>query len=316
MYPLVEPYHTDYLQVSELHSIYFEEVGNPDGQPVVFVHGGPGGGIFPNCRRFFDPKHYRVILFDQRGAGQSKPYSELRENTTQDLIADMELLREYLQIEQWIVFGGSWGSTLSLAYAIEHSEHVRALVLRGIFLGRTREIEWLYGSNGAACIFPQEYKRFIEFLDPDERETPVHSYYIRLTEGTEEEKLRAAWEWDIWESSISQLMPYAQDWDNSTPDEWQESLAIARIETHYFVNNSFFPDDQYLLDGAATLDHIPTTIINGRYDVICPCVTAFELAEVMPHAEIIIVPDTGHSSMERGNSDVLTATMNKLKDEA
>lgn len=315
MYPLVEPYHTDYLQVSELHSIYFEEVGNPDGQPVVFVHGGPGGGIFPNCRRFFDPKHYRVILFDQRGAGQSKPYSELRENTTQDLIADMELLREHLQIEQWIVFGGSWGSTLSLAYAIEHPEHVRALVLRGIFLGRTREIEWLYGSNGAACIFPQEYKRFIDFLNPEERDTPVHSYYIRLTEGTEDERLHAAWEWDIWESSISQLMPYARDWDNSTSDEWQESLAIARIETHYFVNNSFFPDDHYLLDGAATLDHIPTTIINGRYDVICPCITAFELAEAMPHAEVIIVPDTGHSSMERGTSDVLTATMNRLKNE-
>jgi proline iminopeptidase len=315
MYPLVEPYHTDYLQVSELHSMYFEEVGNPDGQPVVFVHGGPGGGIFPNCRRFFDPKHYRVILFDQRGAGQSKPYSELRENTTQDLIADMELLREHLQIEQWIVFGGSWGSTLSLAYAIQHPEHVRALVLRGIFLGRTREIEWLYGPNGAACIFPQEYKRFIEFLNPEERDTPVHSYYIRLTEGTEDERLRAAWEWDIWESSISQLIPYARDWDNSTPDEWQESLAIARIETHYFVNNSFFPNDQYLLDGAATLDHIPTTIVNGRYDVICPCITAFELAEVMPHAEVIIVPDTGHSSMERGTSDVLTATMNRLKNE-
>ena len=313
MYPLVEPYRTDHLQVSELHSIYFEEVGNPNGQPVVFVHGGPGGGIFPNCRRFFDPKYYRVVLFDQRGAGQSKPYSELRENTTQDLIADMELLREYLQIEQWIVFGGSWGSTLSLAYAIQHSEHVRALVLRGIFLGRTREIEWLYGPNGAACIFPQEYKRFIEFLNPNERDTPVQSYYIRLTEGTKDEQLRAAWEWDIWESSISQLMPYTRDWDNSTPDEWQDSLAIARIETHYFVNNSFFPDDHYLLDGAATLAHVPTTIINGRYDVICPCITAFELAKTMPHADVIIVPDTGHSSMERGTSDVLTATMNKLK---
>ena len=313
MYPLVEPYNTDHLQVSDIHSIYFEEVGNPNGPPVVFVHGGPGGGIFPNCRRFFDPRHFRVILFDQRGAGLSKPYSELRDNTTPDLVTDMEQLREHLGIQQWIVFGGSWGSTLSLAYAIQHPDRVRALVLRGIFLGRQREIEWLYGPAGAACIFPKEYKRFIEFLEPEERNSPVQSYYIRLTEGGKEEQLRAAWEWDIWETSISQLLPYSRDWDKSTPEEWEESLAIARIETHYFVNNSFFPNDQYLLNGAATLGHIPTTIVNGRYDVICPCVTAFELAEAMPHADVVIVPDTGHSSMERGTSEALTAAMDGYK---
>ncbi len=309
MYPVIQPYHQNFLQVDTDQYIYFEEVGNPRGYPVVFVHGGPGGGIFPNCRRFFDPRHYRIILFDQRGSGQSRPYASLVNNTTQHLIADMEKLRVYLNVDKWMVFGGSWGSTLSLAYAIAHPERVRALVLRGIFLARQSELDWLYGDNGAARMFPAEYKRFMDFLQPEERATPVESYYRYLTSDNEEVQLKAAWEWDIWESSISQLIPYQRDWDNCEPEEWVSSLAIARIEAHYFVNQSFFPSEQYLLEGAKTLGHIPTTIVNGRYDVICPCKTAYELYDAMPHADFVIVPNTGHSSMEQGTSDVLTEAM-------
>jgi proline iminopeptidase len=313
MYPVIQPYHKNFLQVDARHHIYFEEVGNPRGYPVVFVHGGPGGGVFPNCRRFFDPRHYRIILFDQRGSGQSRPYADLVDNTTPNLIGDMEVLREYLNIEQWMVFGGSWGSTLSLAYAIEHPDRVRALILRGIFLARQEEIDWLYGPNGAARMFPAEYARFMSILSPEERITPVESYYKYLTDDDELVQLKAAWEWDIWESSISQLIPYQRDWDNTSPEDWQASLAIARIESHYFVNQSFLPYENQLLDGAKTLGHIPTTIVNGRYDVICPCKTAYELAEAMPHADFIIVPDTGHSSMEQGTSDVLTQVMDQYR---
>lgn len=313
MYPVIQPYHQSFLQVDDLHHIYFEEVGNPRGYPVIFVHGGPGGGIFPNCRRFFDPRHYRIILFDQRGAGQSRPYAELTNNTTPNLVADMELLREYLNIDQWMVFGGSWGSTLSLAYAIEHPDRVRALILRGIFLARQEELDWLYGPNGAARLFPAEYERFMSILSPEEQNTPVESYYKYLTHEDEDTRLKAAWEWDIWESSISQLIPYQRNWDDSTKKDWEASLAIARIEAHYFVNQSFLPFENYLLEGAKTLGHIPTTIVNGRYDVICPCKTAYELHQAMPHAELIIVPDTGHSSMEQGTSDALTQAMDKYR---
>ena len=313
MYPVIQPYHMNFLQVDTRHHIYFEEVGNPHGYPVVFVHGGPGGGIFPNCRRFFDPKHYRIILFDQRGSGRSRPYAELVDNTTAHLISDMEHLREHLNIEKWMVFGGSWGSTLALAYAISHPDRVRAMVLRGIFLARQEELDWLYGAKGAARMFPREYDRFMHLLSPEERQTPIESYYKYLTCDDELTRLKAAWEWDIWESSISQLIPYQRDWDDTVPEDWEPSLAIARIEAHYFVNQSFLPYENYLLDGAKELDHIPTTIVNGRYDVICPCKTAFELYDVMPHADMVIVPNTGHSSMEEGTSDILTQAMDRYR---
>ena len=313
MYPMIEPFHKNFLQVSERHHLYFEEAGNPRGVPVVFIHGGPGGGIFPNCRRFFNPQHYRIILFDQRGAGKSVPYADLVDNTTQHLISDMEQLRTFLNIPKWLVFGGSWGSTLALAYAIEHPERVMALTLRGIFLARQLEINWLYGPEGASRIFPAEYERFMRFLKPDERATPVESYYQYLTGEDDKIRLKAAWEWDIWETSIAQLLPYQRDWDAAEPEEWQASLAIARIETHYFVHQSFFPDDSYLLDHVGRLSHIPTTIVQGRYDIICPVHTAYELHKAMPHSELIIVPDCGHSSMEDGTSLILTEVMDRYQ---
>ena len=313
MFPSIEPFHKDYLPVSPIHQLYFEQVGNPNGIPVVFVHGGPGGGIFPNCRRFFDPKVYHIILFDQRGSGKSRPYAELTENTTPNLIADMEKLRQHVAVEQWVVFGGSWGSTLGLAYAIEHPDKVLGLVLRGIFLARQEELDWLYGPNGAAKLFPEAYKRFLKFLPEEQRLQPVESYYQILTTGEYSQQLKAAWEWDIWETSISQLIPYTRNWDDSDASEWEGSLAIARIETHYFVNQSFLPEENYLLEGARTLGHIPTYIVNGRYDVICPSYTALQLSEAMPHAKLTIITDAGHSSMEKSLSLALVNCMRQLK---
>ena len=311
MYPIFEPYDSGHFPVSDIHQLYYEQVGNPRGKPVLFLHGGPGGGIFPAARRFFDPLFYRVVSFDQRGAGQSLPYASVEENTTQDLINDIEELRKDLGIESWVIFGGSWGSTLAIAYAIAHPTRVDALVLRGIFLGRRKEIEWLYGPNGAARLFPAEYERFSNFIKETETDALIKSYYLKMTEGEEYDQLIAAREWDIWETSISQLLPLP------TPeDEYANlgsSLAIGRIESHYFVNDSFFPYDNYLLEGAATLPKFPTFIVNGRYDVICPSSTAVELHKKMPHAELTIVPDAGHSTSEKGIALALLTAMNQLK---
>ena len=311
MYPIFEPYDSGHFPVSDIHHLYYEQVGNPRGRAVLFLHGGPGGGIFPAARRFFDPLFYRLVSFDQRGSGQSLPYAAVEENTTQDLINDIEELRKDLGIESWIVFGGSWGSTLALAYAIAHPTRVDALVLRGIFLGRRKEIEWLYGPNGAARLFPTEYERFSLFIKETETDALIKSYYLKMTEGEEYDQLIAAREWDIWETSISQLLPLP------TPeDEYVNlgtSLAIGRIESHYFVNNSFFPHDNYLLEGAAKLPKFPTFIVNGRYDVICPSSTAVELHKAMPHAELTIIPDAGHSTNEKGIALALLTAMNQLK---
>ena len=311
MYPIFEPFNSDYLPVSTTHHLYFEEVGHPFGLPVLFLHGGPGGGITTHCRRFFDPTFYRAILFDQRGSGKSKPYASIEDNTTAHLVDDIEQLRRMLGIDSWIVFGGSWGSTLAMAYAIAHPDRVRALVLRGVFLARQYEIEWLYGTNGAARLFPKAYKRFLSILSAKEQLRPLRSYYQRLTEGPEHTQLIAAREWDIWETSISQLIPTALPED--TYEDLESSLGIARIETHYFVHNSFLPHDDYLLDGAKKLAHIPTFIINGRYDIVCPIQTAVDLHEAMPHSELIVVPDAGHSTSEKGIEKALLMTMNRLR---
>lgn len=310
LYPPVAPYDQGRLTVSSLHTIYYEQCGNPQGAPVVFLHGGPGGGIVPAYRRFFDPAHYRVILFDQRGSGQSTPHAELEENTTWHLVADIERLREHLGIESWIVFGGSWGSTLALAYAETHPEQVRALVLRGIFLCRAKELRWFY-QEGASAIFPDAWRHYIGAIPEAERGDLLTAYHKRLTSDDAEIRLAAARAWSVWEGSTSKLYP-----DQALIDDFNDAnlaLALARIECHYFVNNAFFETENFLIENVARIRHIPTTIVQGRYDVVCPAMSAWELHEAFPEAELHIVADAGHSAMEPGITSRLIETMNRLR---
>lgn len=305
-YPEIEPFNKGKLKVSDLHEIYFEQVGNPKGQPIVFLHGGPGGGINSDHRRYFDPKHYHVILFDQRGCGQSTPHAELKGNTTWDLVSDIEKLREYLQIKKWHVFGGSWGSTLALAYAITYPEQTTALILRGIFLCRPSEIRWFY-QLGASNMFPEYWQTYFDHIPADERHDMVKAYYKRLTSTDEKVRLDAARVWSKWESATSYLHV------NTTAieefDEPQKALAFARIECHYFINNSFFSTDNYLLENAYKLKNIPGHIVQGRYDVVCPATSAWELHQAWPQSTLEIIADAGHSASEPGiRSALITAT--------
>ena len=297
MFPSIQPYRTDFLRVSSIHQLYFEEVGNPVGTPVVFLHGGPGGGITPYVRRFFDPNHYRAILFDQRGAGKSLPYASIDENTTQDLIEDLERLRKHLNIDSWVVIGGSWGSTLAILYAIHHPHSVRALILRGVFLARPQEIAWLYGPNGAARIFPKDYEYFVAKFSIEERKNLIKSYLKRLT-AAEDQQQQALNDWNRWEMGISQLIP------EFSPEEFhntlEEGLAIARIEAHYFDNNSFLNSNNFILENTHVIQHIPCEIIQGRYDIVCPVQSAHDLHAQLPLSKLHIVPDAGHSSLEKG----------------
>jgi proline iminopeptidase len=259
---------------------------------VVFLHGGPGGGISPLARRFYDPAFYRIILFDQRGSGLSTPHAELRENTTWDLVADIERVREQMGVERWLVFGGSWGSSLSLAYAIRHPDRVIGLILRGIFLCRKVEIDWLY-QNGASFVFPDGWDQFIEPIPPAERGNMLAAYYRRLTDPDPAVQQAAACPWSRWETQCSRHIPESEAL--ARDDDPEKTLAISRIEAHYFVNESFFPEDDYLLKKAAGLSAIPTRIVQGRYDMVCPIRSAWDLLKVMPHADLRIVPDGGHS---------------------
>lgn len=311
LYPEIEPFDSGMLKVSDIHEIYYERVGNPDGIPVVFLHGGPGGGLIPLYRQFFDPKAFQVILFDQRGSGKSKPHAELEENTTWDLIKDIETLREKFGIEKWYVFGGSWGSTLSLAYAETHPDRASGLILRGIFLTRRKELEWFY-QYGASEIFPDFWERYRDEIPEDERGDMMSAYYKRLTSDDRETKLSAARAWSVWEGSTSKLYP-----DKDLMDKWEgedEALALARIECHYFMNNSFFPTENYLIENVDKIRHIPTVIVQGRYDVVCPAVSAWELHVAFPESDLQIIPDAGHSISEKGISSALIATMDKIRD--
>ena len=310
MYPEVEPYNTGYLKVSPIHKIYYEEIGNPSGFPVVFLHGGPGGGIYPTCRTFFNPKFFRVVLFDQRGSGKSTPFACIKENTTPLLIEDIEKLRNHLNIQKWIVMGGSWGSTLGLAYAIAHPEKLNGLVLRGVFLGRSRELDWLYGANGASNIFPEAYHDFTKILTTNEKNNVIQSYYHRLTTGGRQQQAEAVSHWNRWESSISQLVP--DPYSVNSLSDYETGLAIARLECHYFVNKIFLPDENYLLREAAKLNHFRTKIINGRYDIVCPMHTAYELHQQMPVSDLYIVPDAGHSTTEPGIGQALADAMDSF----
>ena len=312
LYPEIEPFDSGFLQVSDIHKIYYECCGNHDGIPVVFLHGGPGGGLMPMYRQYFDPQAYHVVLFDQRGSGKSKPRAELRENTTWDLVADIERLREHLGIERWVVFGGSWGSTLALAYAETHPERVRGLILRGIFLGRQSENDWLYQS-GTNAIFPDAWDEFVKVIPEAERGDMIGAYYKRLTSDDKEISGAAAQAWSVWEGSASKLLP--------DPDlierfgEVEFALAIARIECHYFINKVFLPSDNYLLENVSKIRHIPTVIVQGRYDTLCPMAQAWNLHKAFPEAELVIVPDAGHSASEKGTLSALIEATDKFKKE-
>jgi proline iminopeptidase len=297
MYPDIEPYHKDFLQVSPIHKLYYEECGNPQGLPVIYLHGGPGAGSTPPFRRFFDPSFYHIILFDQRGAGQSQPYASLEENPPWDLVADLERLRAHLNLPRWLVFGGSWGSTLALVYAINHPEVVTGLILRGIYLGRHWENQWLF-QEGASYFFPDPWRHYVDLIPAAERGDLIGAYYQRLTADDLATRLEASRRWAGWEDSVARLIPApSKDPATTRPDE---QLAIARTECHYFVNELFYPSDNYILEHAAAIRHIPTRIVHGRYDLICPIRSAFELVEQLPQADFRIIPDAGHTSMEPG----------------
>jgi proline iminopeptidase len=306
LFPEIEPFNTDFLKVSDLHTLYYEEVGNPKGKPVLFLHGGPGGGIQPFYRQYFDPAFYRIILFDQRGCGKSTPYAELRQNTTWDLVSDIEKLRLQLGIDRWLVFGGSWGTTLALSYAIRHAQSVLGLILRGIFLCRDLEINWFY-QEGTSNIYPDAWEKFLQPIPPEERLDLVGAYYKRLTSTDEATQVNAAIAWSIWEASTSRLIPNLENIQHF--EDPQVSVAFARIECHYFINKAFMPSRNYLLDNAPIIKHLPTRIVQGRYDVVCPAISAWQLKQAMPDAELRIVEDAGHSITEPGiRSELIQAT--------
>ena len=309
LYPHVEPYETGNLPLDDKHVMYWEQCGNPNGATVVFLHGGPGAGAIPVHRRFFDPAFYRIVIFDQRGAGRSTPRGELENNTTDHLIQDMEKLRAHLGITNWLLFGGSWGSTLALAYAERHPDRCLGLILRGIFLGRPQEIQWfLYGLR---TVFPEAWQKFVEVLPETERTDILNAYHKRLLDPDPEIRLPAAQAWSRYEGSCSTLLPSPETVAAFSEDSM--ATGLARIETHYFTNDLFLPPDALLAD-IDKLRAIPGTIVQGRYDMVCPIVTATELHQAWPEAQYAVVPDAGHSAMDPGIRAALISTMEKFKD--
>jgi len=310
LYDPIEPFETGRLRVSPIHELYYEQVGNPQGKPVVLVHGGPGGGIVPEYRQYFDPNAYRVVLFDQRGAGKSTPHASLEDNTTWHLVSDIEQLRQHLGIDTWQVFGGSWGSTLSLAYAETHPDRVRELVLRGIFLCRKKEIQWFY-QEGANAIFPDVWEEYVKVIPEAERGDMVGAYHRRLTSDDQAVLVEAARAWSIWEGSTSKLF-----FDEDSIEKFADAefaKAFARIECHYFMNNCFFETDNYLIENVGKVRHIPGVIVQGRYDVVCPMMSAWDLHRAWPEAELRITPDAGHSMTEVGNISALVEATDKFR---
>jgi proline iminopeptidase len=297
LYPPIEPYDSGYLQVSELHRVYYEQCGNPRGKPVVFLHGGPGAGCSPKSRRFFDPARYRIVLFDQRGCGRSTPHAELADNTTWHLVADIEALREMLGIDRWQVFGGSWGSTLALAYAQTHPSRVTELVLRGIFMLRRWELQWFY-QRGCDALYPDEWEGYLAAIPEAEHGDLMSAYHRRLTSPDAAVRTAAAKAWSTWEAATSFLLPDPAHVTASGEDTF--ALAFARIECHYFVHGGFFEHDDQLLRNAHRLRAIPAIIVQGRYDVVCPMRSAWDLHRAWPEAELRIAPDAGHSAFEPG----------------
>jgi len=293
LFPAITPYSSGFLAPDHTHNLYWEQSGNPDGVPIVLLHGGPGAGATPTHRRFFDPDYYRIIIFDQRGCGRSHPLGTLENNTTAHLVEDIERLRKHLNIERWHIFGGSWGSTLALSYAIEHAERCISMILRGIFLCESEEIEWFL--HGMKQCFPEAWEQFAGFLPEDEQDTLLDSYYRRLTCDDQDLQIQAAIRWSLYEGACASLLP---NYETITTDEQkQHALALARIEAHYF-KNEVIATDSSLLKSVDRFRAIPSTIIQGRYDMVCPIVTAHKLHQHWPEADYVVVPDAGHSALD------------------
>ncbi|WP_430391496.1 prolyl aminopeptidase [Dyella sp. 20L07] len=309
LYPEIEPYRTQRLAVDDIHELYIEECGNPEGLPVIFLHGGPGAGLSAYHRRFFDPARYRIVLFDQRGAGKSTPHAELRNNTTWHLVADIETIRAHLGIDRWVVFGGSWGSTLSLAYAQKHPERVLGLVLRGIFLGRPDELRWFNERDGGASrIFPERWARYLAYIPEEERGSMVEAYWRRLDSEDHAVRVAAARAWSDWEGGSTTL-----EHDPDAPgnfDNELSSVSVARAEAHYFRHDIFLEPNQLLRD-VEKIRHIPCTIVHGRYDIICPATSAYELSQAWPEAALHIVL-AGHSAADPAIVDKLVEATDAL----
>ena len=297
LYPKIQPYNKFKLKVSTLHNIYVEESGNPSGQPIIFLHGGPGGGIEPIYRQYFNPDKWRIIMFDQRGCGKSTPHAELEENTTWDLVGDIEKIRQKLTIDKWVIFGGSWGSTLSLAYAIKHAHRCSELILRGIFLLRKKELHWFY-QEGCNFLFPDIWENYVAPIDLNERNDFIKAYYKRLTSTNKAIRIEAAKAWSKWEAATSRLLQKNQSLHSF--DDEKKAEAFARIECHYFINGAFFDDENWILKNINKIKEIPIHIVHGRYDVVCPIMSAWELKRALPDSNFYIINDAGHSMLENG----------------
>ncbi|HEY3326231.1 MAG TPA: prolyl aminopeptidase [Novimethylophilus sp.] len=307
IFPAIEPYSSGWIQTSSVHKFYYEECGNPAGAPVIVLHGGPGSGCTPAQRRFFDPAHYRVVLFDQRGCGRSEPAGCTENNTTQDLIADIECLRQHLDIGKWLVFGGSWGSTLALAYAATYPQHICGMVLRGIFLARSNELDWFL--HQARHIFPETWEQFVSALAPEEQTDILTAYAHRISNDDASLHIPAARIWSAYETSIMTLLPTEP---SSTPLTDAAILARARIQLHYLTNGCFISDTP-LLDQVQSFRHIPAAIIQGRYDMVCPILSAHELHKAWPETDFHIVPDAGHAAFEPGIAAALIQATERFK---
>ena len=308
IFPEIEPKQQGRLKVSSLHSIYWEISGNPEGAAILIVHGGPGGGSSPTYRRYFDPRIFNIVQFDQRGCGRSTPHSELKENTTNHLIEDIEKLRQFLKIESWHVFGGSWGSTLSLIYAIKHPEKVLSLTLRGIFLCRENELSWFY-QKGASEIFPEEFDLYQSVIPEQERGDLIKAFYKRLTGDDRTERAKAAYAWTRWEMTTSYLMPKELSISKASNDSFSDSFA--RIESHYFINNIFL-EDNYILKNINKIRDIPLSIVQGRYDIVCPMRSAWDLKKSLPSSKLYVIDNAGHSMKEIGITNKLIDLTNDL----
>lgn len=307
LYPHLQPFASGHLEVGDNHRVWWEAAGNPEGKPALFLHGGPGGGYHPDHRRLFDPDHYMIVLFDQRGCGRSFPHAELQANTTQHLVNDIELLRESLGVGKWLVLGGSWGAALALAYAQAHMDRVSGLILRGVFTGRKCEVDWLY-KHGASLVYPDAWANFVNLIPEDERGDLVAAYHRRLTGADTALRMEAARAWCAWEAELLTLRPRARAIGSAT----QSEIALARIEAHYFVNNSFFEEGQ-LIDRAPGLAGVPGVIVQGRYDMVTPVRNAWDLAKAWPGSDLRIVPDAGHATSEPGILAALVAATDEMR---
>ena len=310
LYPEILPYHATWIDRPHGHKVYVELSGNPHGKPIIFLHGGPGGGTNPKQRQFFDPKHYQIILFDQRGCGQSKPLGEVNGNTTADLISDMEAIREHLHIKHWIIFGGSWGSALALAYANQYPQTIKALILRGIFLSRETELDWFL--DKVKAFFPEAHRTLLHYLPEDKRDDLIKNYSELVFSNDLNISGPASIAWNQFEGGLLKLLPQVEENKTLTDEDIQNEIARARVQLHY-IKDKCFIDGKKILVEVKKLKDIPTTIIQGRYDMVCPPITAYELHQHMPHADFIMVPDAGHSASEPSMTHELIKATNNYR---